>query len=65
MNYFRDLPDRIQQVSAEEVQQAAREYIKPEEMVIVAVGDRSRIEPELSKLNLGPIEIRDADGNPK
>jgi zinc protease len=65
MNYFHDLPGQIEKVSAEEVQRVAREQIKPEEMVIVAVGDRSRIEPELSKLNMGPVEIRDADGNPK
>jgi zinc protease len=65
MNYFHDLPGQIQKVTAKEVQRVAGEHIKPEEMVIVAVGDRSRIEPELSKLNLGPIEIRDADGNPK
>jgi len=30
-------------------------------MVIVAVGDRAKIEPELKKLNL-PIEVRDAEG---
>jgi len=65
LNYYHDLPDRIQRVSAEEVQQIARKHIKPEELVIVAVGDRSKIESELSKLNLGPIEIRDASGNPK
>jgi len=65
MNYFHDLPGRIQKVSAEEVRQVARAHIKPEETVIVAVGDRNKIEPELSKLNLGPIEIRDAGGNPK
>ena len=33
-------------------------------MVIVAVGDRGKIEPELAKLNLGPIEYRDPGGNP-
>jgi zinc protease len=65
LGYYHDLPDRIRKVSAEEVQNVAGRYIKPEEMVIVAVGDRDRIEPELSKLNLGPIEIRDARGNLK
>ncbi len=34
----------------------------PEQMVVVAVGDREKIEPELKKLNLGPIEIREPDG---
>jgi hypothetical protein len=33
-------------------------------MVVVAVGDRVRIEPELKKLNLGTVEIRDAEGRP-
>jgi len=32
-------------------------------MVTIAVGARAKIEPELAKLNLGPVEIRDADGN--
>jgi zinc protease len=62
LTYFRDLPDRIQDVSAEEVQRVAQKYMKPEEAVIVAVGDREKIQPELEKLNLGPIEIRDASG---
>jgi hypothetical protein len=31
-------------------------------MVVVAVGDRKAIEPELQKLNIGAIEIRDAEG---
>jgi zinc protease len=33
-------------------------------MIVVAVGDRAKIEPGLKELNLGPIEIRDASGNP-
>lgn len=28
-----------------------------ESMVVIAVGDRTRIEAELKKLNLGPVEI--------
>jgi hypothetical protein len=31
-------------------------------MVLICVGDRAKIEPELMKLNLGAIEHRDADG---
>jgi hypothetical protein len=33
-------------------------------MVVVAVGDRKVIEPELAKLNVGQVEIRDAEGRP-
>jgi zinc protease len=39
----------------------ARKYLGIGNLVVVAVGDRARIEPELKALGL-PIEIRDADG---
>jgi zinc protease len=64
LSYYHDLPEQIQKVSAAEVQRVAQKYLKPEEMVIVAVGDRNKIESELEKLNLGPVEIRDSSGNP-
>jgi hypothetical protein len=32
-------------------------------MLVVAVGDRQKIEGELMKLNLGAAEIRDTEGN--
>jgi zinc protease len=63
LSYYHDLPEQIQDISAAKAQLAARKYLKPEEAVIVAVGDRTKIEPELEKLNLGPIEIRDSSGN--
>jgi hypothetical protein len=31
-------------------------------MVVVAVGDRSKIGTELGRLNLGAVEVRTADG---
>ena len=63
LDYYHDLPEQIQSISAAGVQHIAWKYLKPEETVIVAVGDRGKIEPELAKLNLGPIEIRDSAGN--
>ena len=60
--YFHDLPQRIQAVSAEDVQRVAREHLRPEEAMIVAVGDCSKIESELIKMNFGPVEVRDSDG---
>jgi zinc protease len=62
-NYYHNLPEQIQNVTDADVQEVARKYLKPDETVITAVGDRSKIEPELEKLNLGPIEIRDSSGN--
>ena len=62
-DYYHGLPGEIQRVSVAGVEHIAWKHMRPEEMVIVAVGDRARIEPELEKLDLGPIEIRDAAGN--
>ena len=63
LHFYHDLPEQIQRISAAEVNRVARTYLKPENAVIVAVGDRSRIQPELEKLNLGSIEVRDPSGN--
>jgi zinc protease len=63
LSYYHDLPEEIRGISGAKVLQVARKYLKPEEAVIVAVGDRTKIEPKLEKLNLGPIEVRDAGGN--
>ena len=65
LNYYHDLPEQIQSISAADVQRVARTYLKPEHIIVVAVGDRSRIQPELEKLNLGPIEIRNSSGDPE
>jgi zinc protease len=62
LSYYHDLPEHIQKISAGRVQEVARKYLRPEEAVIVAVGDRGKIEPELEKLNLGTIELRDPGG---
>ena len=64
LDYYHDLPKEIERISAAGVQHVAWRYLRPEEMVIVAVGDRSKIEPELVKLDMGPIEYRDPGGNP-
>ncbi len=62
LHYYHNLPERIQRISAAEVQHAARAYLKPGNAVIVAVGDRRSIQPELERLNLGSIEVRDSSG---
>jgi hypothetical protein len=32
-------------------------------MIVVAAGDRAKIQPALQKLNLGAVELRNADGS--
>jgi hypothetical protein len=38
-----------------DVQRVAQEHLHPESMIVVAVGDTTKIESDLSKLNLGPL----------
>ena len=46
----------------QQVQDSAKKYLDPEKMLVVAVGDRKKIEPEMTKLGLGGIQERDAEG---
>jgi zinc protease len=62
-DYFSNLPDRLNAVTAEDAEAVAKKYLHPDQLILVCVGDRAKIEPELVKLDLGTVEIRDADGN--
>jgi zinc protease len=62
-NYYQTLPRQYEEVTAAEVEKAAQDHLHPENLIVVAVGDQAKIEPQLEKLNLGPIELRDASGD--
>ena len=62
-DYFSNLPGRLNAVTAEDAEAVAKKYLHPDQLILVCVGDRAKIEPELVKLDLGAVEIRDADGN--
>ncbi len=61
-DYYEKLPERLNAVTAEDAEAVAKKYLHPDQMILVCVGDRAKIEPELLKLDLGAIEFRDADG---
>ena len=62
LDYYSTLAQQFSTVTAAQVQDAARKYLVPEKLVVVAVGDRKKIEPQLKKLKLGTIEVRGVDG---
>ena len=62
LDYFSKFPDAVDAVTPEQAEATAQKYIHPEKIAVVAVGDRSKIEDEMKKLNLGKIEIRDPEG---
>jgi zinc protease len=55
LDYYSTLPSKIQSVDGEAVQHAAQSHLSPQAMIIVVVGDRAKIEPEIKKLG---YEIR-------
>ncbi|MBB5316830.1 M16 family metallopeptidase [Tunturibacter empetritectus] len=62
-DYFAKLPARFEAVTPAEVAKAAQTDVHPDQLILMAVGDRAKIEPGLKELNLGPIEYRDTTGN--
>src|SRR5258708_7344595 len=63
-DYYASLPARIQGMTAGEVQGVAKNFLKPDQMKIIAIGDRAAIEPQIQKLNLGAITYRGQDAKP-
>ena len=55
-DYQASLPDRYRAVDATAINAAAARWLGPDGLVIVVVGDRKQVEPQLAKLGL-PVEI--------
>jgi zinc protease len=62
LDYFSTLPAKYEAITSADVARVANQYIHPDNMVILVVGDRAKIEPQLKDEKLGPIEIRDGQG---
>ena len=63
LNYYSELPKKIEAVTATDVQQMAEKYLHPDKMVIVIAGDRSKIESDVKALNI-KTDVQDAEGKP-
>jgi len=61
-DYYQTFPGRIAGITAADVQAVSKKYLAPERMLIIAVGDRSKIEPQITKLKLGTVAYKDLDG---
>jgi zinc protease len=62
LDYYARYPETVTAVTAADALAAAKAHLDPAALKVIAVGDRSAIEAPLRRLNLGPIEVRDADG---
>jgi zinc protease len=62
LDYYSRYAEQVNAVTADQTLAAAKKYLVPSGMVVVAVGDKAQIEPQLRKLNLGAMEVRDTEG---
>jgi zinc protease len=60
-DYFAKYVQNIQAVTAADVQRVAQQYIKPDHLAVVIVGDLKAIEPGVRALNLGPVKVMTID----
>ncbi len=63
LDYYAKLPEKYRSVTAEDIAKVAKEDLHPNELIIVAAGDRTKIEPGLKDAGLGPVEVRDINGD--
>jgi len=61
-DYYKTYLKRLDAVTAEDVQAAAKKYLDPATMLIAVVGSASDVKEKLAKF--GPVDIYDEDGNP-
>ncbi len=62
LDYYAALPAMYSAVTSDDVARITKADLHPDQLVIVAAGDRSKIEPGLKDAGLGPVEVRDING---
>ncbi len=62
LDYYAALPGKYAAVTSADVAKVTAADLHPGELVIVAAGDRAKIEPALKDAGLGPVEVRDING---
>jgi len=58
------LPRKYAAVNAGSAYKATKTYVEPASLIVVAVGDKAKVLPQLEALGRKPLEIRDPQGAP-
>ncbi len=62
LDFYATLPAKYNAVTSTDVVKVAQEDLHPDQLVIVAAGDRTKIETSLKDAGLGSVEVRDING---
>jgi len=63
LDYYARLPGQMAAVTIDAIQAVARKYLAPDQMKVIAVGDKAKIDAAIQKLKLGAVEYRKPDGS--
>jgi zinc protease len=63
-DYYNTFTQKVLAMTPDSANQIAKEYILPDHLVWVVVGDMAKVEAGIRELNLGEVHKIDADGNP-
>jgi predicted Zn-dependent peptidase len=64
LDYFNGYSQRIAAVTQADVERVAKQYVRPDQLNIVIVGDLKLIEPGIRALQMGKVQLRDINGRP-
>jgi len=62
LDFYSGYAKRVTAVGKDQVGAMAKKYLVPDKVLVVAVGDRKKVESSMSALGLGKIQLRDAEG---
>jgi zinc protease len=63
-DYYETMAAKILALKTSDVNGAAKEIVRPDNLIWVVVGDRAKIETGVREVNLGELKFLDADGKP-
>jgi len=61
-DYYETYAGKVRALKTSDVNEAAKELVRPDNLIWIVVGDRAKIESGVRELNLGEFRLMDADG---
>lgn len=61
-DYYETYAGKVRALKPEDVNEAAKEVVRPDNLIWIVVGDRAKVEAGVKELNFGPVRTIDTDG---